>query len=157
MCPAHSLARRSALSHAAVAAAAYLLGHRAGALESQPPAEPEDDSVWREGEFEEHRAREAAAKAALLEHLRHRSYVRLAPSRVAGVGVVALVDIPAETDPFVPPNAHLCRAEQSIPLTSDELQSLPPPVLEHVLSFHDSTPGRVPVNACGTVTMDASW
>ena len=80
-----------------------------------------------------------------------------APSRVAGVGVVALVDIPAETDPFVPPNAHLCRAEQSIPLTSDELQSLPPPVLEHVLSFHDSTPGRVPVNACGTVTMDASW
>jgi len=157
MCPAHSLARRSALSHAAVAAAAYLLGHRAGALESQPPAEPADDSVWREGEFEEHRAREAAAKAALLEHLRHRSYVRLAPSRVAGVGVVALVDIPAETDPFVPPNAHLCRAEQSIPLTSDELQSLPPPVLEHVLSFHDSTPGRVPVNACGTVTMDASW
>ena len=46
--------------------------------------------------------------------------------------------------------------------TEDELRrECPLPVLEHVLSFHDSIGAGatrvVPVNACGTVAMDASW
>jgi len=152
------------ISHAAFATGAYLLGCRAGESAATgdsgvPAAVDEDDSVWREGEFEQLEAEEAAAKADLLDHLLHRAYVKLAPSRVAGVGVVALIDIPAATDPFLPPNPHLCRSERSIRLAVEELQELPPPVLEHVLSFHDSIDGGciVPVNACGTVAMDASW
>ena len=50
-------------------------------------------------------------KSSLLDHLRHRSFVKLAPSRIAGVGVVAVRDIPPDTDPFLPPNAHLLPPE----------------------------------------------
>ena len=49
----------------------------------------------------------AVLKRALFDHLLHRCYVKLAPSRIAGVGVRAVCDIPPDTDPFVSPNAQL--------------------------------------------------
>ena len=37
-----------------------------------------------------------------LQHIRHNIYCRLAPSKIHGVGVVAIKDIPEGTDPFEP-------------------------------------------------------
>ena len=48
---------------------------------------------------------------ALLEHLRGKAYVRLAPSPLEGVGVFALRKIPAGTNPFHIVNKHLFREE----------------------------------------------
>ena len=66
----------------------------------------------------------AALKQALLDHLCHRSYVKLAPSRIAGVGVIALREIPPDTDPFLPPNAQLRPPEPPcVPLLASDLAS----------------------------------
>ena len=83
--------------------------------------------------YEEYRRK---VKAALLEHLKYRAYVKLAPSAIDGVGVHALVDIPKGVDPFVPPNGHLCARELSIPLRAEELAACPPAVVEHLCEFH---------------------
>lgn len=157
--------KRVAAAAAAAGSCGYLVGYRAGsraAITLTHSDDHHDDSLWREGEYEAHMADEAAIRTELLDHLRHRAYVKLGPSSAAGVGVVALVDIPAATDPFVPPNLHHCGSHRSVRFTEDELRrECPLPVLEHVLSFHDSIGAGatrvVPVNACGTVAMDASW
>ena len=75
------------------------------------------------------------AKVQLLQHLARRSYVRLAPSPIAGVGVFALREIPARTDPFQGPNAHLRLPETVVSVTQSELDELEPAVRTHVLSM----------------------
>ena len=106
-----------------------------------------------------------------MHHLRHNAYVKLAPSGIAGVGVFALVDIPEGADPFQLPNAHLREPEAQVNVQLSELRSLPPPVLEHLLDFHEAldpdegagSSAESPsatlygLNATGTVSMDASW
>ena len=92
-------------SHAAVGAAAYTIGHRTAIHDLRDPAR----------EFAEEAARDEERKTALLEHLMHRAYVKLAPSNISGVGAFALVDIPAGVDPFEAPNSELSGgAERSI-------------------------------------------
>ncbi len=113
---------------------------------------------------------EAARKAALLEHLRGGTWVRLGASAVEGVGVIAARDIPAGTDPFRACNAHLARPEEMVELTQREVESLPPQVQALVRAFFapltDDTDleWRGPdggllygVNATGISTLDASW
>ena len=75
--------------------------------------------------------------------------MRLAPSRVEGVGVFAVVDIPPDTDPFLSPNKRMRSHERSVTLSSDELERCPPAVVQHVLDFHDASAdsGRLGVNA----------
>jgi hypothetical protein len=104
-------------------------------------------------------AADAPLRAALLDHLKERSYVRLAPSAAAGVGVFAVVDIPAGVDPFATPNAHLRPPEACVTLTTDELRACPPAVARHVLDFHELCrhSETVEVNATGLASMDASW
>ena len=113
---------------------------------------------------------EAARKAALLEHLRGGTWVRLGASAVEGVGVIAARDIPAGTDPFRACNAHLARPEEMVELTQAEVESLPPEVQALVRAFFapltddNDVEWRGPdggllfgVNATGVSTLDASW
>lgn len=146
-----------ATTHAVVGAICYKIGYRTGVHDEQSP----------ENVFARDCAHEQSLKAELLDHLRNGPYVKLAPSRVAGVGVVAITDIPAGVDPFSPPNASLHAVERSVRLTGDELQSCPEAVVAHVLDFHDTKhahtvggkvyPPFIDLNACSTVAMDASW
>lgn len=75
-------------------------------------------------------------KRALFDHLLHRCYVKLAPSRIAGVGVRALCDIPPDTDPFMSPNTHLQPPEPPcIAVCEDEIAAFPAVVRSQLLSF----------------------
>ena len=117
----------------------------------------------------------ATLKRGLIDHLRHRSYVKLAPSLIAGVGVLAVRDIPPETDPFLPPNAHLLSPEPPcVTIHATELATLPTTVRTQLETFfaalddprdptgasrlRDATGGLVyGVNATGMERLDASW
>ena len=117
----------------------------------------------------------ATLKSSLLDHLRHRSFVKLSPSRIAGVGVVAVRDIPPDTDPFLPPNSHLLQPEPPcITVHAAELAALPSAVRSQLATFfaalddprdptgaarlRDATGGLVyGVNATGMERLDASW
>ena len=57
------------------------------------------------------------------------------PSPIAGVGVFALREIPARTDPFQGPNAHMRLPETVVSVTQSELDDLEPAVRTHVLSM----------------------
>ena len=73
-------------------------------------------------------------KAELLTHLANRSYVKLAPSAIAGVGVFAVIDIPTNSDPFDMPNRYLRAPERPIHVLFVELlRCCPPDVLDHVV------------------------
>ena len=90
-------------------------------------------------------------KRALLDHLMHRCYIKLAPSRIAGVGVRAVRDIPPDTDPFVPPNAHLQPPEPPcIAVREDEIAGLPAAVRSQLLSFFAV---RIDLQPCSTLTL----
>ena len=118
---------------------------------------------------------DSTLKSGLLDHLLHRTYVKLAPSRIAGVGVLALCDIPPETNPFTPPNQHLRSAEPPcIALRESEIAHLPTAVRAQLHSFfaaiddprdptgatrlRDESGGLVyGVNATGMEPLDVSW
>ena len=70
-----------------------------------------------------------AGKDSLLDHLRRGAFVKLAASHISGVGVVAIIDIPAGINPFNAPNPHLLGKEASIQLSANEIRSLPPAVV----------------------------
>lgn len=113
-----------------------------------------------------------AIKQALLQHLRDSLYVKLAPG-IAGVGVIALRDIPHGVDPFTAANAHLLTYETAVLLTEREVHALPVAVQEHLLDFFapmdDPRPDAAEqllrtadglvygVHACGPTALDASW
>ena len=146
------IARGAALvsSHAVVASCLYQVGYRTGVNDMQSPHHV----------FESEVAAEAKAKAELLAHLAHRAYVKLAPSSISGVGVVAIRDIPTGIDPFIAPNAQLRGQERSVRLSKEALQRCcPPAVYDLVRDFHDDDDGSpsIGVNACAMVAMDSSW
>lgn len=136
---------------------AYKMGYGRGWHDAKDPRQ----------EWEMEVASKEALKGELLDHLAKRSYVKLAASSTAGVGVFAVVDIPAGADPFCMPNAHLRAPERPVELQFIELlRHCPPSVVDHVLDFHDaadaSGTGEEPaskyfVNATGMASMDASW
>lgn len=147
----------AATTHASAGALCYYVGYRTGVHDASDATR----------QFERQIKNEQASKQELLEHLQHGAFVKLGQSDIAGVGVFALIDIPAGVNPFVAPNAHL-RSERNVLLTADELQACPPAVVRHVLDFHDHVldneftdaieyPEKVKVNAGSTVSMDASW
>ena len=134
----------------------------------------DDDDEEEEEEENEDEDEEAAQelKRKLLEHLQKRTYVKLTSSPVAGVGVVAIRDIPPGTDPFMPANAHLVRSEERwVRVRASELAQLPPAVRAHVLDFFaaaddpDDPSQRLlegdeyvyNINATGLEGLDASW
>ena len=91
---------------------------------------------------------------------------------IAGVGVFALREIPARTDPFQGPNAHLRLPETVVSVTQSELDELEPAVRTHVLSMFgtldDPRPRGGPLRdrkgdlvygalATGIESFDTSW
>lgn len=73
----------------------------------------------------------------LIEHLRNEACVQLAPSKIAGVGVVAFRSIPAGVDPFTICNSHFAPKERFSVLSSGDLRKfgLEKPVIDQVRSF----------------------
>eukprot|EP00927_Polykrikos_kofoidii_P070827 TRINITY_DN67205_c0_g1_i1.p1 TRINITY_DN67205_c0_g1~~TRINITY_DN67205_c0_g1_i1.p1 ORF type:complete len:241 (-),score=39.24 TRINITY_DN67205_c0_g1_i1:498-1220(-) len=77
----------------------------------------------------------AKDRKRLLRHLQNEAYVMLAPSTIAGVGVLAIRDIPENVDPFPVCNNHFASAESFVVLSSKDLCGLPASVIEQVKSF----------------------
>ena len=152
--------REIALSAVAIGTAVYIAyrrGYRHGWNDATDPR-----IAW-QAEIEN----KVALKLELLDHLSNRSYVKLAPSPISGVGVFAVIDIPVGANPFCAPNAHLRPPEQAVELQFVELlRHCPPAVLDHLLEFHDSSDAsgsgeeltsKYLCNATGLAAMDASW
>ena len=107
----------------------------------------------------------------LKAHLESGVWVKLAPSKIEGVGVVAVRDIPRGTNPFGSCNDHLKGKELMLPFSQQEVEGLCPEVQHLVKSFFaplthfDSTEelrnedGHLSygVNATGLHTLDVSW
>ena len=80
-------------------------------------------------------------KARLLEHLRMRTFVRLQPSAIHGVGVFAIRPIPKGTDPFqvceLPQHNGFGRpqGERHTRLSQADVTELPPVVKKLVTDF----------------------
>jgi hypothetical protein len=98
-------------------------------------------------------------------------WVKLAPSKIEGVGVVAVRDIPPGTNPFGICNDHLAAKELMLPFSQREVDALCPEVQQLVRSFFaplthfGSTEELVTeegglsygVNATGLHALDVSW
>ena len=116
---------------------------------------------------------EQEQKRAIMKHLRETVWVKLAASPIEGVGVIAIRDIPADTNPFACVNEHLKSREEFVSVTAKELKALAPEVGDLAKSFFaplddDASRARpdVPrdeatlvygVNATGLHTLDISW
>src|SRR5437870_10035362 len=80
-------------------------------------------------------------KASLLEHLRMRTFVRLQPSAIHGVGVFAIRPIPKGTDPFqvceLPQHNRFGRPQgkRYTWLSQADVTGLPPVVKKLVTDF----------------------
>ena len=114
-----------------------------------------------------------AERAEVLRHLRQSAWVKLAASPIEGVGVVAIRDIPKDTNPFAACNVHKRQAEAFVTITAAELAQLEPPVRALVRSFfaplddalsearpdvpRDPATLLYGVNATGVHTLDISW
>jgi len=71
-------------------------------------------------------------KEMLLNNLRHNTFCRIGVSKLSGVGVIAIKDIPKGVDPFV----TIYKLDtQSIDLSSDEIDSLSPGVSTLIKDF----------------------
>lgn len=94
-------------------------------------------------------------KRKLLEHLRTKTYVRLGVSKVAGVGVIAIRDIPAGTDPFP---YFMKPRSKTVKVTVQDVERLPKPVSTMVRDFFLPTgETEVHVPAKGLNELDMSF
>lgn len=65
-------------------------------------------------------------KKDLLHNLKNQTYCRISISKVAGVGVIAIRDIPKDTNPFIHSKNNICGANsKSYNITKTELAKLP--------------------------------
>ena len=121
-----------------------------------PNMAAERPATWEEG---------MRIKQALMDYFESNgAYVKLAPSLItgAGVGVIALRDIPSGIDPFGAPNPQLRERDMFVPMRAAELQRMPPAIRSHAMNFFPtSDDGRggvyytIPAN--GFAAFDASW
>ena len=65
-------------------------------------------------------------KKQLLKNLAENVYCKLAPSRISGIGVFAIRDIPEGTDPFIgaPDEVHIKIKEQELKNIDQEVKNL---------------------------------
>lgn len=86
-------------------------------------------------------------KKDFLNHLRNHTFCRLGKSKISGVGVFAIVDIPAKINPFC---AFPFKEEFFIDISEKELNNLPPEVKQYIKDFFaQDSRGLYPVNATG--------
>mmetsp|Transcript_111254 Transcript_111254/g.255186 ORF Transcript_111254/g.255186 Transcript_111254/m.255186 type:complete len:228 (+) Transcript_111254:19-702(+) len=112
-------------------------------------------------------------KAELVNNLKCHTVVKIAPSRVCpGVGVEAIVPLPAGIDPFKKSNAHLGDMGKVLCLRESEISGLNPSQVEYIKSFfaaltedgeyepsRDEETGEIEygILASGANAMDVSW
>ena len=97
------------------------------------------------------------AKARLMRNLKRDVYTRVAPSKIAGVGVVAIRDIPAGVNPFKPP-AGTRIDRRTVGLSEQDLTELPPPVKALIRDFiAPDENGRYPVPRAGQLGLDMTF
>jgi|TARA_R110000824_G_scaffold400171_2_gene607079 SET domain-containing protein len=86
-------------------------------------------------------------KKDYLKHLNDNTFCRLGSSRISGVGVFALVDIPENINPFI---SFPFREELSIDVSPQELSSLRQEVQEYIKDFFaQDSRCNYPVKATG--------
>lgn len=93
------------------------------------------------------------SKEALLTNLRNNIYCRIMPSKLHGVGVFAIRDIPQETDPFILSNNKSLKYN-TIDLTKKDLKDLHPNVKKMVDDFFGDD---ISLPALGLNTLDISF
>lgn len=65
-------------------------------------------------------------KKNLLDNLKKQTYCRISRSKVAGVGVIAIKDIPKDVNPFVYSGNKICGANsKSYNITQQDMSNLP--------------------------------
>lgn len=74
-------------------------------------------------------------KQKLINHLKKDVYCRVGISKVSGVGVIAIKDIPKGTDPFKSLNAP---KEKAIKLTDDDMKGVDKNVVKMIKDFFGS-------------------
>lgn len=91
-------------------------------------------------------------KATLLDQLRNETFCRLMPSKVHGIGIIAIKLIPKGTDPFSnSPDVSL------IPISSEEVNALEPAIRDFVKAFCVKEGDNYMVPEVGLTGMDISY
>tara|TARA_B110001454_G_scaffold181617_1_gene175746 strand:- start:742 stop:1251 length:510 start_codon:yes stop_codon:yes gene_type:complete len=94
-------------------------------------------------------------KAAFLRHLGTEIFCRIGISPISGVGVIAIRDIPANTDPFLctPP-----KGDHFIDISEQELSEMNPSIQQYIKDFFSKDEqGAYPVNATGLNDLNISF
>jgi len=96
-------------------------------------------------------------KNALLQHLKNETYCRLAPSKVQGVGVFAIRNIPKNTNPFQYAQTR-CKNYNIILLSQKEVNRLPKNIQKLVKDFlKPDEMGMYPVPENGFNDLDITF
>ena len=95
-------------------------------------------------------------KQQLLEHLTQDVYCRLGVSKIQGIGVIAIRDIPKGTDPFVKAFRTHVRGN-SIGFSSGELAHLSSAIKKMISDFFAQEEGKIYIPSCGLNRMDISF
>jgi len=96
-------------------------------------------------------------KKQLLHNLKHDVYCRVGVSKIHGVGVIAIKDIPKGTNPYMIPG-NKCIQYNAIDITKEEVNSLNPVVQKLIHDFiaqNDDGSFSVPYN--GFNALDVSF
>lgn len=80
-------------------------------------------------------ATERSLRENLLEGLRHGTWVKLGVSRIEGVGVIAVREIPEDTNPFDLANGFLETPELSVEIQESDLRKVDPEIVNLFKSF----------------------
>mmetsp|Transcript_29032 Transcript_29032/g.41581 ORF Transcript_29032/g.41581 Transcript_29032/m.41581 type:complete len:170 (+) Transcript_29032:201-710(+) len=104
---------------------------------------------------------EMKRKSELLENLKNKTYVKLAPSQNIGnrgkeIGVFAIRDIPKGIDPFTLCNVQ---ADEPISLSEEEIEELPVDIKGMLYNFFlpDEITKKFPIYSKGINGIDASF
>jgi len=91
---------------------------------------------------------------SFLTHLKNDTFCRLGKSQVSGVGVFAIVDIPARINPFI---SFPSKEDFFIDISREELFALDGEIQKYIKDFfaQDSS-GNYPVNATGLNNLNIS-
>ena len=96
-----------------------------------------------------------SSKGNLLSNLKHNTFCRLKRSKIDGVGLFAIKDIPKGVDPFKKVNPIGCFI---IDLSEEEVESLPFEVKDYVKNFFaKDDEGKYPVLGNGLNALDITF
>lgn len=87
-------------------------------------------------------------RSELLRHVLKSCYCRLQPSRIHGIGVFAVRDIPSKVNPFSVMKRYARPA--CVRLTEEDLRALPPKMEEMIRAFFVATDGAMLMPTSGT-------